>query len=173
MKTRWLLTVLPALSLLVPLPARAQDPPGCPPGEWFCDDGEAPDAAPDAPPDGLYPEGDDAGEPPPAGDADGRADDDIDVRRAPPPAVTDGGWSEGSGTSPWSLALRVQGLMLDGRSRGEDARLGGIGASGRYTVNPVVTLDLGLDTILGRDYNGYDRSEVGLSFSSLFFLNYH
>jgi hypothetical protein len=40
-------------------------------------------------------------------------------------------------------------------------------------VNPVVTLDLGLDSILGTDYNGYDRSELSLSFSSLFYLNYH
>jgi hypothetical protein len=74
--------------------------------------------------------------------------------------------------SPWSVNLRLQGVMLgNGRSRGDNAGMGGVGASLRYSVNPVVTLDFGLDSMLGNDYNGYDRSESSLSFSSLFYFN--
>jgi hypothetical protein len=94
----------------------------------------------------------------------------------PPPA--DGaarGWSEGSGgraASPWGLTLHLQGILISG-GRGDRANLGGIGASGRYALHPVVTLDLGFDAVAGTDYNGYDRSELALAFSSLFFLNEH
>jgi hypothetical protein len=65
--------------------------------------------------------------------------------------------------------LRTEGLLLD--NGGDNSRLWGVGASARYTLNPVVTLDLGLDTIVGTDYNGYDRSELALSLSSLLYLN--
>ena len=175
MKSRWMLRFVGLLPLLVfTSAARAQDEvPGCPPGEWFCDDAP-PEAAPQAPQgDDTYPE-DSAlpdseqipGDPPP--------DDggDIDVRA---PAPVESTWSEGSAgkaPSPWGLALRAQGVILEGK-RGSDASLGGIGISGRYTLTPVVTFDLGLDSILGSDYNGYDRSELMLSFSSLFYLNNH
>jgi len=91
---------------------------------------------------------------------------------APPP---ESAWSEGSdphGASPWGLAMRVEGVLLESGSRG-DVRLGGIGISGRYILSQVLTLDLGLDWILGTDYSGYDRSELSLSSSALFFLNDH
>ena len=177
MNSRWLLTA--PLSLLVAAaPVRAEEPPGCPPGEWFCDEGAPLPAEPEGPgeppptDDEAWPE--DEGEYPP-GDEPSDAEPELDAPRPLRPPPQDRPWSSGSGRrgSGWGLALRVQGLMLDGRSRGEDARLGGVGVSGRYTLNPVVTLDLGLDSILGRDYNGYDRSELGLSLSSLLFLNRH
>jgi hypothetical protein len=171
MKPGWLLALATPSLVIGPLGlARADEPPGCPPGEWFCDDssGEPERSVSSAE---LSPS-----EPPPE-DVDGPADDRaIDVRRRLPPRAPDSGWSEGSGgrgASPWGLALRLQGVLLDGRRRGEDAHLGGVGVSGRYALNQVVTLDLGLDSILGTDYNGYDRSELSLSFSSLFYLNYH
>lgn len=173
---RGLLLTLAAPTLLLAGPrlALADDPPGCPPGEWFCDDSstepldEPEDTGADE--DELLPGY--AGEDGRAGPSEG--DRRIEVLR--PGASMERGWSEGSGgraVSPWSLALRVQGVMLDNRRRGEEARLGGIGASGRYAINPVVTLDLGLDSILGTDYNGYERSELSASLSSLFFLNNH
>jgi hypothetical protein len=62
-------------------------------------------------------------------------------------------------------------MLGDGTRSGDDAGMGGVGASLRYLVNPVVTLDFGLDSIFGTDYNGYDRSEGSLSFSSLFYFN--
>jgi hypothetical protein len=181
MKRRWPLTLAAPTLLLSTLgSARADDPPGCPPGEWFCDDasGEvSPDELEEGEPEGLSDDLDDS----PRDDEDGRwpgsLDDERegDVRRPAPP-TTDSGWSEGSGgrsASPWALAMRLSGVLLEGNGRRPDARLGGVGVSGRFAVNPVVTLDLGLDSMLGTDYNGYDRSELSLSFSSLFYLNYH
>jgi hypothetical protein len=176
---RGLLLALAAPSLFIAQPrlALADEPPGCPPGEWFCDDSSGEPESDELPPDDA-----------PPGDIDlPRSDDDrpalppdddraFDVRRSRSPRTRDSGWSEGSGgraVSPWGLALRIQGVLLDGKRRGQDASLGGVGVSGRYALNQVVTLDLGLDTIVGTDYNGYDRSELSLSFSSLFYLNYH
>lgn len=169
----WLLAFAVPMALIVaPKPALAQDdPPGCPPGEWFCDDSDG-EASP--PPDTDASRDDGEWERSEQGDVDASGDGPIDVRRPPPAAPMERGWSEGSGgrsASPWSLALRVEGVLLDGKRH--DSGLGGVGASGRYSLGPVVTLDLGLDSILGTDYDGNDRSELSLSLSSLFFLNYH
>jgi hypothetical protein len=167
----WLLAfAIPATVVVTMGPARAQDdPPGCPPGEWFCDDSDQGAPPPEADPDASRADSDwESSEP----DEGGR--DEIDVRRPASAPLTDRGWSEGSGgrpMSPWSLALRAQGVLLDGKRH--DTGLGGVGVSGRYSLGPVVTLDLGLDSMLGTDYNGNDRSELSLSLSSLFFLNYH
>jgi hypothetical protein len=175
---RGLLLALAAPTLLLATPrlALADDPPGCPPGEWFCDDPSA-EPAPDEEPEYVVPDGE---EPLPSdSDEDGRAGRSPRARRMElrqADGSMDAGWSEGSGgraASPWSLALRAQGVMLDDRRREKDSSLGGVGVSGRYSLNPVVTFDLGLDSILGTDYNGYDRSELSVSLSSLFFLNYH
>jgi len=190
MKRRWLLPnvasalVVPATVLAsAPPDAGAVEPPECPPGEWFCDEPEEPALPPGdetGPVDGPAPgpgsewsdeEGDVQGVPPRS------ARGDMDVRRGPPPEVLDGddrGSRRRPGSSPWSVSLRIQGVMLgQGRLRSHDARMGGVGASIRYEVNPVLTLDGGIDSMLGRDYNGYDRSEVSLSLSSLLYLNQH
>ncbi len=182
MKSRWLLTLAIPLSFGAVSTAGAQEP-ECPPGEWFCDDAAELDEAggeseierselPGESPD----ERDDEREalPPGATELGPYGRPTLDVRRRsrfrPGRDDVDGL----DGPSPWSIALRLQGVMLgDGRRRGHDARMGGVGASVRYRVNPVVTLDLGLDSLLGTDYNGYDREELSLSFSSLFYLNQH
>jgi Outer membrane protein beta-barrel domain len=168
----WLLAfAIPATLVVTMGPARAQDdPPGCPPGEWFCDDSEG-GAPPPAEADPDASRGDADWESSEQGDGEREG---IDVRRPAPAPPMERSWSEGSGgrsSSPWSLALRAQGVLLDGKRR--DAGLGGVGVSGRYSLGPAVTFDLGLDSILGTDYNGNDRSELSLSLSSLFFLNYH
>jgi hypothetical protein len=169
MKGLWLLVLAAPVSWLVgSAPARADEPepPGCPPGEWFCDDA----AAEQAPPEAFPAEPDVPAEAAPEGASPGEVE--TRAEPAPPPELP---WSEGSGPhgiSPWGLALRVEGVLLESGNRG-DVRLGGVGISGRYTLNPVVTLDLGLDAIVGTDYSGYDRSELSLSMSSLFFLNQH
>lgn len=166
----WLLALaIPASVVVTAGPARAEDdPPGCPPGEWFCDDGEAPPAEGEAPTEA---------EPDASGADDDfapRAEQDFDVRRPAPPRLREQPWSEGSGaraSSPWALALRVQGVLLDGER--QDTALGGGGSSLRFSPGPVVTFDLGVDAILGTDHGGNDRSELSLSLSTLLFLNYH
>jgi hypothetical protein len=168
---RWLLAFgAPLVVLGVPASALADEPPGCPPGEWFCDEVEPtppePEGVePDAPePDGVGP----ATEPEPADERDvGAASAAAAVDQPSEPPAEDRGWSD-SERSPWGVALRAQGVLLES---GSDASLWGVGASARYALNRVVTLDVGLDTIAGTDYNGYDRSELALSASSLLFLN--
>jgi hypothetical protein len=169
MKSRRLLLLAAPVSLLLGASlARAQEPPGCPPGEWFCDDTAAEAAPPQTEPE---PEPMEA-EPTPAGEPPSAVDGGV---QAAAPAATAVAWSEGSGSRqapPWGLALRVEGVLLESGGDGETG-MGGLGISGRYSLNRVVTLDLGLDSLLGTDFNGYDRSELCLSFSSLFFLNDH
>src|SRR5688572_14287403 len=164
MESRWLLLLAaPVLGLgfglrgahaAEPLPA------ACPPGEWFCEDATEPDVDPEA--DGAEPPDADVSEsfePPPAPAERRRvsASDErpnIVVHRSRP---TDDGGRSGRRPrlSPWSVNLRLQGVMLgDGRRRGDDVGMGGVGASLRYTLNPVVTLDFGIDSMLGTDYNG-------------------
>jgi hypothetical protein len=173
----WLLAfAIPAIQVVTMGAASAlEEPPGCPPGEWFCDDAddEAPPSG-EPEPEPEPPRGDGEWQIPEQGDFGSDGDRSIVVTRPAPAPPLERRWSEGSGgrpSSPWSLALRVEGLLLDGKRH--DTGLGGVGVSGRYSLGPVVTLDLGLDSILGTDYNGNDRSELSLSLSSLFFLNYH
>jgi outer membrane protein with beta-barrel domain len=165
--------VLALLSFAAPV--RADEPPGCPPGEWFCDDGSEPGPPDDgdanaatAPGPERAPEGNEWIAPPPSS-----AQGSTEAQSPPPAPIDESAWSEGSAghLSPWSLALRAQGVVLESGGRG--GGLGGVGASGRYILNPTVTFDLGVDTIVGSDYNGYDHSELSLSLSTLLYLNSH
>ena len=166
---RWLLALGAPLSLLaVPAFALADEPPGCPPGEWFCDDDEP--AAPD--PDAPQPDVPDAAATEPEAPPDieqPSAEPDSSEEHVEVAPMTDApGWSEAS-PARWAIALRGEGVLLDSGS--DHARLGGVGASLRYLLTRAVTFDLGFDSILGTDYDGHDRSELSLSLSTLFFLN--
>ena len=188
MESRWLLLLAaPVLGLGFGLPSAEgaePSPADCPPGEWFCDDATEPDVHPEAEPeaDGSeLPDADGVSEsvaPKPAPverrrasrTNERRADPDITVHRPSKPS-DDGRVGRRRRLSAWSANVRLQGVMLGGGRRRDDGRMGGVGASLRYAVNPTVTLDFGLDSILGTDYNGYERSEGSLSFSSLLYLN--
>jgi len=163
---RWLLSFGAASSLLgAPALALADEPPECPPGEWFCEDSEPAAPEPGAPdPEAGAP----AGEEPAADDERAEQRETSLSEPVDTPPAAERRWSE-SVRSPWAFALRTEGVLLD--SDGENSRLWGVGVSGRYALNQVVTLDLGLDTLAGTDYNGYDRSELALSASALFYLN--
>jgi hypothetical protein len=185
MKSRRLLLItVPALGLGLQLSsARAAEPtPECPPGEWFCDEVTEPGTPPapagsePARSDSTSEELDGSEWDPRSSESDG--DDaeprSFDVRRRRP-SVRDADESAGlqrDWASPWSVNLRIEGALLGRtRGRGADAGLGGVGASLRYALNPIITLDLGLDSMLGTDYNGYERNEYTLSLSSLFYFN--
>jgi hypothetical protein len=71
------------------------------------------------------------------------------------------------------MNLRVEGVLLGESRRHRDSGMGGVGASLRYFVSPVLTLDVGLDSILGTDYQGHDRGELTLSFSTLLYFSRH
>lgn len=88
---------------------------------------------------------------------------------APPPGETAEDSFDVGPTSPWSVTLRLQGVLLG--SSDNDAAMGGIGASLRYALNPHLVLDLGFDSFGGTDYNGHERNESSLASSVLVFLN--
>jgi hypothetical protein len=147
--------------------------PDCPPDEWFCAE-EPADAGPD---DG---DRDDSSEPRP-GDAERwpEAEDRAQEREDGQSSIVLSSGDERDALarhrferrSDWSVNMRVQGVILESRRHSSEAGLGGVGASVRYRLNPVVTLDGGLDSIVGTDYNGNSRGELMLSFSSLFYFN--
>jgi Outer membrane protein beta-barrel domain len=143
--------------------------PDCPPDEWFCEESpetEQPDETPDAP----APPDDESGAP--AAGVSGVANQ-ADTARHPSSAVGAEplGSDVPSDTGAWSVNLRLQGLLLGNRRHDADTRLGGFGASLRYRLSPFVTLDAGLDAIVGRDYAGRQRREGLLSLSSLLYFN--
>lgn len=185
MAKRWPLFVLPVLLLgLNERRSAAAEPSGCPPDEWFCDEGEGPPRAePDerggdvSTPDTLPAPGEpDPDAAPWTSDEPTNDTPSINVHRAESPPATEeyGTGTRAVASSPWNVNLRVQGILLDeGRGGDDDVGLGGVGASLRYRVNPVVTLDIGVDSIIGTDHNGYDRAELMFSFSSFFYLNRH
>lgn len=143
--------------------------PDCPPDEWFCEESsetaqpvEPPEAAAEVPATPLDASGAAAASVSGEGD---QADAASAVGAEPlgPDFASDGG--------AWSVNLRLQGLLLDSRRHDVATRLGGFGASLRRRLSPFVTLDAGLDAIVGRDYEGRQRREGLLSLSSLLYFN--
>ncbi|MEY2933458.1 MAG: hypothetical protein RL033_4207 [Pseudomonadota bacterium] len=161
----WLTFSVVGMATVAVRPALARAADECPPGDWFCDD-ESPATAPPPelapePPD--EPGGEGPAEPPPAGMLRPQMD-----LTAPSPDAPEQD-EEGRPESPWSVSLRIQGITLG--SSGDDAALGGVGASLRYALNPHLVLDLGLDSFGGTDYNGHDRTESSLAAGVLVYFN--
>lgn len=168
----WVWRALRAVSLatLVAGPARAQDGAGCPPGDWFCDDEAEPPLPPESTPEGerLPPDEPERDPGPPSPPPPGMLPPRMDLTSPPPRASEYEGPPSGP-VSPWSVSMRLQGLILG--ASGNDAAMGGVGASVRYAFHPHLVLDLGFDSFGGTDYNGYDRNESSLGTSLLVFLN--
>lgn len=192
------LSCLVAMSL--PATALAQDP-NCPPGAWFCEDTEveapptaAPAPAPAQKPDKPAPTPKAAPPttvviPPPAA---GTAPPPVvvyqPVPNAPPPQViiVAPGAPRPRYVHPipppppkrppwhpeWGLNLRLEGVGM-GHRRGaaEDAGMGGIGLSLRYRPVPAFAIDGGIDLVGGKDYNGFERTELPISVSGILFVN--
>lgn len=95
----------------------------------------------------------------------------IDLESAPPEPVEPGDEAPAAPSNKWSANLHMEGVMLEQRPGRGAAGMGGVGAGLRYSVHPVVTLEIGVDSLLGTDYDGYDRSEQLVSFGSLLYLN--
>jgi hypothetical protein len=49
--------------------------------------------------------------------------------------------------------------------------MGGMGVSFRFRPVPAFAIDVGLDVLGGRDYNGFTRTELPLSLSGLLYVN--
>jgi hypothetical protein len=72
----------------------------------------------------------------------------------------------------WGLNLRVEGVaMARGRSTRGDAGMGGMGVSFRFRPVQAFAIDVGLDVLGGRDYNGFVRTELPLSLNGILYVN--
>ena len=151
------------LGLLATSTARAAAPAlpaECPPEEWICDAPPPPSPQPPvttpapAPESGLAAPAETAPESPAESPLDEATADEAPAEIA----------------SPWSINLRAEGILLGSHHDGE-VGLGGVGASLRYALHPMVSIDLGFDSFLGKDYEDHARAESSLSVSSLLYLN--
>lgn len=73
----------------------------------------------------------------------------------------------------FGLNLRLEGIAM-GQHNGaahDDAGMGGLGVSFRYRPIPVFALDVGVDLLGGRDYNGFERIETPFSINTLLYVN--
>lgn len=177
---RWAISpVVPALVLgLCSSVSSAAEPEGCPPDEWFCDEAERPSAPPESEPGSTEVPPEPADEPRPPRDRTWTSDEPSDsstsiVLSSPEARAKDESESEKPELSPWSVNLRLEGVVLGESRRHRDTGMGGVGVSLRYVVNPVLTLDVGLDSLLGTDYHGNDRGELTFSFSTLLYFSRH
>jgi hypothetical protein len=72
----------------------------------------------------------------------------------------------------FALGLRIQGaLMPRNRVDAEAGGMGGAGVSFRYRPFKHFALEAGIDFLAGTDSNGFERQEVPLSGSGLFYVN--
>jgi hypothetical protein len=69
----------------------------------------------------------------------------------------------------WGVAGRVQTAL--GRSRGRDVEMSGLGVGVRYRPVPHFALELGFDSLRGRDWHGDRRRESFVSASALVYFN--
>jgi hypothetical protein len=140
----------------------------CPEGDWFCE--PSADKAPAAPPDKTDPAT-------PPSDA-GTPKEPVPPGLAPPPTRVR--IEPGPPPRPrrhrrhreFGANLHIVGALL-GSEHGmsHDSGMGGLGAAFRLRLHPVFALDLGLDFLGGRDFNGNVRGEAVLSASGLLYLN--
>ncbi|MBL8608918.1 MAG: outer membrane beta-barrel protein [Myxococcales bacterium] len=164
------------LALVASRTARADD---CPPGSWFCGQGQAggqqggqlqplppPTAAP--PPAAPAP----AAAPPPVVVYNNNAPTAAPppVREAPPPYVYAPAKQAWPRKNEWGLNLHLGGAFF-GKGRTGDAGAGVLGAGLRYKPIPQAGIQADLDLAGGRDYNGFRRGEVAFTINGLIFVN--
>lgn len=195
---RCLTHALFAVTVATPVTALAQDQ-NCPPGAWFCEQTEVPQA-PAAEPDADEPEAEaparpatraakkpprQAPTPPPVViyqpspttpppqvvivTPGGEPPPGVIIRTVPPPPPPP---PKFRWRSEWGINLRLEGVALGGkRGAAEDAGMGGLGVSLRYRPVPSFAFDLGVDGLAGIDYNGNERFEVPLSLNGILYVN--
>ena len=75
--------------------------------------------------------------------------------------------------SEWGFNMHLEGAMMGSRGdqQSSDGGMGGMGFSLRARPTGYFALDLGLDFLGGRDYQGYRRSEVPFTVNGLIFVN--
>lgn len=165
-------------AFLLSLSAAAFAQGDCPPGSWFCDQGQpAPQNDQNA---------SDNGEATPQ--AEGKSE-----KPAEPPVVVYEPQHHDHGSrvivvnrpedippppvrrhhfNPWGLNLRLEGVLMGSSSQeSHNAGMGGLGVSFRYRPVMHFALDAGLDFLGGTDWAGNSRSETALTFNGIIYFN--
>ncbi len=189
-----------AAVLLASAPASAQEPPGCPPGSWFCADaaekpakpskaekaeraekaGELeplppaealpPPNPPPPPPVIVYRPG-----PPPPPVVIYQPPPPVYVRPPPPPPPPYFYYRPRPKEvlpkrSEWGINLRAEGAINGGGSSSSQP-MTGVGFAMRYKPVPAFGLEAGFDFLSGHDYNDNFRRETEFSVNALVFVN--
>lgn len=153
---------------VLPSVAQAQEPKkDCEPGSWFC--GETQTGGKDLQPLPESKPEEKSATPPP-----------VVVYQPPPPTVVvqpreapPAYYYVPKSAPPkkeWGLNLHLGGLMM-GEGKNGDAGMGVVGLGLRFRPVPQAAIEGDLDFAGGRDYNGFRRSETGLTFNGLIFVN--
>jgi len=142
----------------------------CPEGDWFCD--PARENAPREAPDGASAEPAATPPPqqksPPAGDTDARPRERVRIDPGPPPRAR----RPYRHRREFGANLHIIGAIFGSESgMSHDAGMGGLGGAFRMRLHPVFALDIGVDFLGGRDFNGNTRVEAVLSGNGLLYLN--
>jgi hypothetical protein len=106
------------------------------------------------------------------------------VRRAPPPPppkplVVPPRYEPSPPVAPryrteWGFNTHIEGAMMGSKNRAgrsDEAGMGGLGFALRVRPTRHFALDLGLDFVSGKDYQGYTRSEVPFTVNAVLFAN--
>jgi hypothetical protein len=169
----------------LPTPPSAAPSAKCPPGNWFCGDSQADNAAgakdlqplpgsEQAPPaeNGVTYSGQ-APSPPPVviyQPAPTRPTVVI-VNGAPPAYKYTPRPAANHHPSEWGLNLHLEGEPIAGKGAASNAGMGGLGFGVRYRPSPYAAIEPDLDFVTGTDYNGDHRGEVGFTLNALIFVN--
>src|SRR2546423_338600 len=70
----------------------------------------------------------------------------------------------------WGATFRLEGAPM-GKDAAADAKMGGLGFSLRPRPSPSFAVDIGLDFLGGRDFNGEKRTEQAFTVNPMLFLN--
>lgn len=162
-----------AATTLAAMTASAADP-NCPPGSWFCADAEIKIGVPGAetPPPPPAPTTQPAPPPPVVIYTPAPAPPPPPQYYPPPPPPPPPPAPRHQ--SEVGLNFHLVGAAFgsaDGNRNKGDTGAGGIGAALRFRPTPRFALEISLDAMRGKDANGYDRSEVPLSFVGMLYLN--
>ena len=152
-------------------PSAAAQEGKCPPGSWFCADASVPSKPTASPPEA------------------GNGGTTVIVNQTSPPDETKGAKKAPAVEEPppppkydpppepptrhrseWGLQAHFLGALLGSRADAHSG-MGGFGFALRARPTSYVALDLGVDFLGGRDYNGQRRSEVPITLNALFFVN--
>jgi len=167
----WVVALVPALAIVAVAGSASADD-KCPPGSWFCVDGEIKIGPGEVPPPAPPPT------PPPA------APPVVIYTPAPPPPPVYAPPPQYTPPPPppvhryyseTGLSFRLEGATFGpsdtAKAAGKDVGMAGIGASLRFRPTPRFGLELGIDALSGTDANGYKRHETPISVLGLLYLN--